>query len=91
MAAQPPRLTTCKIPGCGEAPKIRRGWCPKHYMRWRRNGDPLEARVPSECTIAGCGQPHHARGYCDRHYRQRGPLNRKSPSTLQLIPDKARA
>ena len=57
MAGQQPRLTTCKIPGCGETPKIRRGWCPKHYMRWRRNGDPLVARVkyPSECTIAGCG------------------------------------
>ena len=67
-----PRLRICKIPGCGETPKIRRGWCPKHYMRWRRYGDPFKARVkyPSECTIAGCGQQHHARGKCYRHYLQ---------------------
>ena len=74
MAGQQPKLTTCKIPGCGEAPKIRRGLCPMHYMRWRRNGDPLEKRVKNprgKCTIAGCGQLHHARGWCYRHYRQR--------------------
>ena len=91
MAAQQPRLTLCKIPGCGEAYKIRRGLCPMHYARWRVHGDVntvLRAKVgPGKCSITGCGRLHHAKGYCARHYRQSGPLNRKSPSTLQLISD----
>lgn len=29
----------CSIEGCGN-PHEARGWCPKHYMRWQRNGDP---------------------------------------------------
>lgn len=33
-----PRI--CSIPDCGK-PTIARGWCPSHYLRWRRHGDPL--------------------------------------------------
>jgi hypothetical protein len=25
---------------------LTRGWCPTHYSRWRRNGDPLVTRYP---------------------------------------------
>jgi hypothetical protein len=38
---------TCSIDGC-EVPAIARGWCRKHYYRWKRTGDPtklLRARV----------------------------------------------
>lgn len=31
---------TCSIDGCGRSSR-RRGWCNKHYGRWRRHGDPL--------------------------------------------------
>lgn len=34
---------TCSIEGC-ENPLWARGWCSKHYTRWRRHGDPLAAR-----------------------------------------------
>ena len=31
---------TCSIPGCGRE-TIARGWCWRHWKRWRRHGDPL--------------------------------------------------
>src|SRR5215204_588492 len=31
---------TCVIKGCG-GPQEARGWCKKHYQRWRKHGDPL--------------------------------------------------
>ena len=30
---------SCTIDGC-ETKRYGRGWCEKHYTRWRRNGDP---------------------------------------------------
>jgi hypothetical protein len=36
-------IKTCAIEGC-DAPLIARGWCVKHYQRWRSNGDPLISR-----------------------------------------------
>lgn len=32
--------TTCSIPECGNDPHAR-GWCNKHYRRWKKSGDPL--------------------------------------------------
>lgn len=32
---------TCSIEGCEQESRSR-GWCKKHYERWRRNGDPLD-------------------------------------------------
>lgn len=31
---------TCSLPGC-EDPHEARGWCTKHYQRWKTHGDPL--------------------------------------------------
>lgn len=31
---------TCAVDGC-EARVVCRGWCDKHYTRWKRHGDPL--------------------------------------------------
>jgi len=33
--------STCSI--CGAAGRVTRGWCPKHYYRWQKFGDPLAA------------------------------------------------
>ena len=33
-------MATCLIPGCGRT-VIARGWCNRHYLRWKRHGDPL--------------------------------------------------
>lgn len=33
----------CAIQGCGK-PSRKRGWCPTHYARWQRHGDPIGGR-----------------------------------------------
>lgn len=35
------RPTGCSIEGCGIWPLMGRGWCAKHWTRWKRHGDPL--------------------------------------------------
>lgn len=67
---------TCSIGGC-EGPVIARGWCGKHWWRWRKHGDPLKTVVyvgdrspgrPKTCAIEGCGRPVKSRGWCNAHY-----------------------
>lgn len=36
----PDPRSTCSIPDCGR-PRMARGWCQLHYLRWHRHGDPL--------------------------------------------------
>lgn len=36
---RPDDRAVCTIAGCAE-PVVARGWCHRHYMRWRRRGDP---------------------------------------------------
>jgi hypothetical protein len=63
---------TCSVIDC-EARAEKRGWCNKHYRRWRKYGDPLTLKktpngeAPDRCTIDGCGRPHHAKGFCAIH------------------------
>lgn len=42
--------TTCSIDGCVKSVTAR-GWCPTHYRRWQRNGDPLELKRPPNGTL----------------------------------------
>lgn len=39
-------MKLCTIDDC-ERPGIARGWCSKHYERWRRTGDPGDADEPA--------------------------------------------
>lgn len=36
----------CSIPGCSKV-LLARGWCGKHYERWRRHGDPNYTERPT--------------------------------------------
>lgn len=70
-------MLTCAIDGC-EKPKITRGWCSKHYYRWRKHGDPeivsweVQKRpVDGLCTIAGCTKDYYWSGVCSGHYVRR--------------------
>lgn len=55
--------STCKIDGCDEPHKAR-GWCVKHYQRWRKHGSPSDRPRPSaarsgrkRCNECGVTQP----------------------------------
>jgi hypothetical protein len=37
-------ITLCSIPECGKPRANKRGWCGKHYYRWRVHGDPYKTR-----------------------------------------------
>lgn len=64
---------TCIIDGCDSTQANRRGWCWKHYSRWRKHGDPHQkwSRTPAslqECSIDGCDSPQVSRfGLCGMH------------------------
>ena len=65
--------STCSVAECEGitgVPGTARGFCSKHYNRWRRNGDPSirTARlITTQCSIEGCGKPHDAKGLCSAH------------------------
>ena len=68
---------TCSVDGCLNAARAR-GWCTKHYARWRHHGstDALmhERGTPlPPCLIDGCELPGTGQGgfgWCYKHYRR---------------------
>ena len=63
----------CKIDGC-DRPSAGRGWCQKHWARWRKHGDPMMVKPKVRpfkygpiCAVDECAKPHHANGYCIYH------------------------
>lgn len=71
-------LTACLVDGCNGiagAPGSGRGYCTKHYLRWRRHGDPSASKIDREqtgkpCKVEGCGKPSGYKGMCQAHYRR---------------------
>lgn len=57
----------CSIEGC-ESTALSRGWCSKHYYRWRRNGDPEKVRGTTQCAEPGCSRVTVGQGWCELHY-----------------------
>ena len=41
----------CSIEGCGKPAANVRGWCHRHYSRWRRCGDPLGGRIDAGAAL----------------------------------------
>lgn len=67
-------MKTCSIENC-ERKVYSRGWCQKHYCRWRAHGDPsillnLERfhYVGKICKVDDCKNPQWLREYCQLHY-----------------------
>lgn len=65
---------TCAIDGCDGGVSAR-GWCAKHYVRWKKFGDPLGGGPfknkwsGATCSIDGCGNPRRrGSGMCNAHY-----------------------
>ncbi|MFF8556606.1 hypothetical protein ACF058_27725 [Streptomyces sp. NPDC015501] len=67
----------CGVEACQNAAESR-GWCPKHYWRWKKYGDPdTPVRVYStaapalgtrQCTVSGCERPRRTKEWCGTHY-----------------------
>lgn len=58
----------CSIPGC-ERKYNARGYCGKHYVAWRRHGNPLaRVRVRNTCSEGDCDGAVQGHGYCSMHY-----------------------
>lgn len=61
----------CSIDEC-ERPAKNMGFCAMHYMRLRRNGDPLlgARKTPGECSAEECDRTAESRGFCVMHYKR---------------------
>lgn len=90
-------MKQCSIEGC-ENPSKTRGWCTKHYGRWKAHGNPLTKltnwREPkTSCTIDGCERTTHTHSYCEMHARRirmtgdPGPVGRltAAPGTARRV------
>lgn len=86
-------LRICSVEGCKN--KIfGRGYCGKHYSRWRRHDDPLKGgtfrrinkKPPKlKCFIEDCNKPRIKQNFCVMHYER----NRRhgSPFTVKTRTD----
>ncbi len=82
---------TCSVEGCDRSAE-KRGWCGKHYKRWRDTGSPTGSNrvLPGECSIEGCTGQTTSRGWCSAHYQRwqatGDPLGiRRKPATIWCI------
>lgn len=71
-----PTVRECSIDGCHSRAESR-GWCPKHYVRWKVTGDPSKTKpvgrrkkVPTPCVVENCDMLERSRGLCSRHYQR---------------------
>lgn len=64
----------CSVEDC-ESPAYARGWCIKHYSRWKTHGDVTVVKKggvprlpPRPCSVDGCDRPVATRELCESHY-----------------------
>lgn len=63
---------TCRIEGCGQRLKGN-DLCNKHWIRWRKHGDPTIRLTPEQrqiCVIEGCNDFIHGHGWCSKHLQR---------------------
>lgn len=82
----------CMLDDC-DRPHRGLGYCNRHYLKFKRFGDPLyaaERANQTECAIEGCGRLVKARGWCMLHYgrwRATGdPLEVRTPERIRKDP-----
>jgi Recombination endonuclease VII len=66
---------TCTIEGCPNQ-RLARGWCPKHYRRWRAYGHPIGTADKGprrrSCSVDGCPDSAYRASLCSVHYASAG-------------------
>jgi hypothetical protein len=62
-------MKICSIEGCNHEYKGH-GYCNKHYIRFKKYGDPNRCFLKKSCSVDGCPNKYHGRGYCDKHYQR---------------------
>lgn len=62
----------CSVEDCEVQLIQGRGWCAKHYSRWKNHGDPQwePPTRPTTCAADECGRENYALGYCVMHYNR---------------------
>jgi hypothetical protein len=70
-------METCNQKDCQNI-KVCRGYCDKHYRRWKKHGDAEYITPPNkrnirrlngkECAIDNCVKVAHKKGWCYAHY-----------------------
>lgn len=69
---------TCSVDGCENelTGKTARGFCNKHYHRFRKYGNPLhevneiKKKHPEFCSVEGCTGKYNSKGFCIKHYER---------------------
>lgn len=69
----------CTIEDCHNKQNAR-GWCSKHYARWRSTGNPETTPTGKQkgvlrignvkCSVEDCDLKWYALGYCQKHYKK---------------------
>lgn len=65
----------CSVDGC-DLEHRSLGYCEKHYLQFRRTGDPVSGKVargrpprePQRCSVENCDRYVKAHGVCSKHY-----------------------
>lgn len=63
-------MTKCAVVDCESASRSK-GFCDKHYYRFKTHGDPLvTVRGGKTCSVDGCSKQATGRMMCQMHYRR---------------------
>ena len=70
----------CTIEDCSDIARGK-GYCWRHYNKWRRHGDPVWKFVQRTCSVETCATSARVGGMCDMHYRRtrNGDVNKGRP------------
>lgn len=81
----------CTVEAC-ERPHCARGYCTKHYARWRKYGDPGfiprgRGGLPTPCSVTGCDENVSSHGMCRTHWRRFATRGTTDPAPPRLRHD----